>query len=368
MKKTILLFICACLFLLPFLAHSETLLQNGDEILFGSYEQDGNYGNGKEPICWQVLSVDEKNGTALVISKYLLDCVQYNTSTKTTKWENSTLSKWIQDTFIPEAFSEAELSLIVPTKVSGATQQVFILDQKELKKYLKSYLCSSTQYALNQGVFKSNVDGIVRSSYWVRMDKSSTWGTFVGSKGGINTKKNKVTVKDNGVRPAMYLSLDYAKDTTGASAADLKTGERITLGDMTIQITGISNADELAYYKPGITTGKASEYYASGVEAEYITIRLSIRNNASYAVDFTQGTTIELTYDNNYRFGGWVQQYPGSSSDIFLNSGDHFYIGPDETGYYCVGCTVPNSVVESTAPMFMTIHLQGEDITYYVQR
>ena len=49
----------------------------GDIISYGSYEQDADESNGKEPIEWLVLDVD--GDKALMISKYGLDAKPYNT-------------------------------------------------------------------------------------------------------------------------------------------------------------------------------------------------------------------------------------------------------------------------------------------------
>lgn len=48
----------------------------GDYVLFGSYEQDNDTTNGAEPIEWQVVDID--NDKALLVSKYILDNVEYN--------------------------------------------------------------------------------------------------------------------------------------------------------------------------------------------------------------------------------------------------------------------------------------------------
>lgn len=48
-------------------------LTTGQLVRFGSYEQDNDTSNGKEPIEWIVLSVDEEQGRALLLSRYVLD-------------------------------------------------------------------------------------------------------------------------------------------------------------------------------------------------------------------------------------------------------------------------------------------------------
>ena len=74
----------------------ETIEEDGKEyIVFGSYEQDGNKKNGKEPIEWEVLGEDE-NGI-LVVSRYILDCQPYNKSPSHVTWKTCTLRKWLNN-------------------------------------------------------------------------------------------------------------------------------------------------------------------------------------------------------------------------------------------------------------------------------
>ena len=70
----------------------------GHYVSFGKYEQDNNTSNGKEKIEWLVLEV--KDGKALVISKYALDCKPYNTSSTNVTWETCSLRNWLNNDFI----------------------------------------------------------------------------------------------------------------------------------------------------------------------------------------------------------------------------------------------------------------------------
>ncbi|MBP3696995.1 MAG: hypothetical protein J6J45_05560, partial [Clostridia bacterium] len=67
--------------------------QVGDYITFGSYEQDNDLSNGKEPIEWLVL--DKQDGKVLVISKYALDAKPYNDEYVDVTWETCTLRSWL---------------------------------------------------------------------------------------------------------------------------------------------------------------------------------------------------------------------------------------------------------------------------------
>ena len=64
----------------------KTVKEDGKEyIVFGSYEQDGNTKNGKEPIEWEVLG--ENDNGILVVSRYILDCQPYNKKSTGVFWE-----------------------------------------------------------------------------------------------------------------------------------------------------------------------------------------------------------------------------------------------------------------------------------------
>ena len=50
----------------------------GDMITFGSYEQDNDLTNGKEPITWRVLDYNSQKRIALVLSEKALDTRAFN--------------------------------------------------------------------------------------------------------------------------------------------------------------------------------------------------------------------------------------------------------------------------------------------------
>ena len=91
--------------------------KTGDIIVFGSYEQDNNTKNGKEPIEWIVLSNDGK--ALFVVSKYCLDCQPYNSEEINITWEECTLRKWLNDDFYNAAFSASDKKLIKATKLKN---------------------------------------------------------------------------------------------------------------------------------------------------------------------------------------------------------------------------------------------------------
>ena len=378
-----------CLVLVLILTACSTLadafVRAGDEIFFGAYEQDNIAANGKEPISWQVVDVNQQANTMTVVSKYLLDCVQYNKSTKKTSWAKTYLNQWLQSTFVPGAFSEAEQAYLIPIKVSGSKLSVYIPSENEMKKYFTNFRCEATKYALSRGVYKLTYKGTVSSSYWIRMDTTAKWGTFVGAKGSIHNKRNQVTTKDNGVRPVLNLSLDYDRDTPGADLNDLKLGERITINNTTaLHLTAYSELNRLGYY-PASNDRDFSKAYDSGIETQYILVKMSIKNRGKYRINYLQDAHVEVVFDQNYRFGGWTQQYDHqkpTSTSTFVNeqdvgrqnenyvvsAADRYDIDPGQTGYYCFGCTLPNAVLSGTKPLKMIISIDGTEITHYIRK
>lgn len=189
----------------------------GDTVLFGEYEQDKDISNGKEDIAWLVLEV--KDGKALVVSKYALDCKQYNTSNTDVTWETCTLRKWLNNDFINAAFSSYEKAMIPTVTVSAdknstnpgnATQdQVFLLSITEANKYFGSdsaRQCKPTDYAVANGSRESHSGNLCW--WWLRSPGSTQdSAAYVYSSGGVIESGNDVDYNDGAVRPAMWITM-----------------------------------------------------------------------------------------------------------------------------------------------------------------
>ena len=190
----------------------------GDYIKFGAYEQDNNTSNGKEDIEWLVL--DKQDGKVLVISKYALDCQQYNKSYTDVTWETCSLRKWLNNTFINNAFSTEEQALIPTVTVSAeknpwygtnpgnATQdKVFLLSFHEVSKYFDSNdakKCAPTDYAIAQGAHDRDA-----CWWWLRSPgNSQNFAATVSSGGGVNVLGGSVDNGNDAVRPALWISFD----------------------------------------------------------------------------------------------------------------------------------------------------------------
>ena len=193
----------------------------GDYVFFGAYEQDNNTSNGKEYVEWLVLEI--KDGKALVISKYALDCQQYNTSCTDVTWETCTLRKWLNNNFINSAFTADEKAMIpmvtvsadknpdYSTKPGNATQdQVFLLSITEANKYFNSdsaRQCKPTEYAVAGGAYVGSSNG--NCWWWLRSPGLYQDGAAsVDIGGGVGVSGNYVYRADGAVRPALWIDLN----------------------------------------------------------------------------------------------------------------------------------------------------------------
>ena len=197
----------------------------GDYIYFGTYEQDNDTANGKESIEWRVLAKEDNK--ILVISRYALDCKQYNTEWERVTWETCTLRTWLNETFLNEAFSEAEQSMIQTTEVSAdrnpdystdpgnATKdKIFLLSINEANKYFASdeaRMCVPTAYAIANGAWTGSckVDGAATCWWWLRSPGiNQVNAAHVYFVGGVGSIGYVVYYDGRGVRPALLIDLD----------------------------------------------------------------------------------------------------------------------------------------------------------------
>ncbi|MBR3552596.1 MAG: protein kinase [Clostridia bacterium] len=196
----------------------------GDYITFGTYEQDNNTSNGKEAIEWLVLK--KEGNKALVISKYALDCQEYNTEYTDVTWSTCTLRTWLNDDFYNDAFRSEEQSRIQMTTVTAdknpmygtdpgdnTQDRVFLLSIDEANTYFKSdeaRKCAPTAYAEGQGAWTNSdytTTGGEATCWWLRSP-----GYYSGSACCVNSygyayERYSVTCTYGGVRPALWINL-----------------------------------------------------------------------------------------------------------------------------------------------------------------
>lgn len=197
-------------------------LKVGDTIKFGNYEQDNNESNGAEEIEWIVLDVDFDS--ALIISKYCLDCQPYDEDCFN-EWEGSSLRKWMNDTFYYMAFSSKEQNNILLSDITNpgndmydvyssrnTSDKLFALSMDEAGEYYSDdsqRLAVPTKYAKKQGV-KTTQNG--NCAWWLRTTGSNNsitnFSTYVSDEGWISDFGESAGHKNIGVRPAMWIATE----------------------------------------------------------------------------------------------------------------------------------------------------------------
>ena len=199
----------------------------GDLVSFGTYEQDNNPNNGPEPITWSVLEI--KDGKAMLISKYGLDAIRFNTRADNVQWEDCSLRAWLNGTFLNSSFTDAERSAIVLTEVDNSDAQhpnpyakynwnntqdyVYILSYEEAFNvyFLNDAVrrCAPTDFAIANGASLgiNVVDGRAAGCWWLRSgdDYMKRWAYFVLPSGDYEV--GSVDAGNRVVRPVLWVNL-----------------------------------------------------------------------------------------------------------------------------------------------------------------
>ncbi|MBR4777508.1 MAG: hypothetical protein IK007_07855 [Lachnospiraceae bacterium] len=221
-------------------------LKTGDIIQFGLYEQDNDISDGKEQIDWIVLSVDKTNNKVFVLSKYLLDKVEYYEGIRTCQdcdpytnytWDNSSIRKWLNNDFYNSAFNEEEKRKIIETSLTtpdssvygteggnDTIDKVFLLSFEEVTNPPYGFSsdrankdierrCRPTRYAsarrvltVSDGTKTLDKDKCNSGYWWLRSSGySGSHVALVHPTGSVDTAW--VCESGIGIRPAMWITI-----------------------------------------------------------------------------------------------------------------------------------------------------------------
>ncbi len=201
------------------------LLKNS--FMLGEYWQGIDRDYGKSPIEWIVLKEFE-DGRILVISSEVLDCQKYEEEFEEylMTWENCSLRKWLNTTFLNDAFSpkDQEKILEVTNKTednakfgasggADTSDKIFLLSLEEVNRYflLDEYFststCYATKYARARGVEVSR-EGCCK--WWLRTPGLQEYGrspqeTYIDCRGQVKLFGYDMRFSFVGVRPAMMI-------------------------------------------------------------------------------------------------------------------------------------------------------------------
>ncbi len=220
-------------------------------MLFGSYPQQG---ESPEPIEWMVLDKDEN--TALLLSKYGLDCKPFNNVDTDITWRDCDLRRWLNNDFFNSAFTETERKRIVETEINtsdnidystpgcGVTvDKIFCLSIDEVYYYFganskeksetfngviievnRARACFPTAYAKKHGAATVASNKDLREPLHVSDDYHDWWfdncwfwlrspgfsldkAADVGNRGAVNSVGSRVNGDGSTVRPALRIGL-----------------------------------------------------------------------------------------------------------------------------------------------------------------
>ena len=244
-----------------------------DIVIFGHYPQTAGR-TDQTPIEWIVLEV--KDGKALVISKYGLDAVPYNSEETDVTWEACSLRNWLNSDFLNAAFTPEEQAAIPVTEVDNSASQgfskyntvggnntqdqVFLLSYAEVHRYFGVTLedinntesrVQPSNYALKRGSHTSSRDktesGAEAGWWWLRSPGFSQNSAACVFTGGSLVDIN-VHIGYGCVRPVLWIDLesgifksenlqDSAAPQTEAEPAGVQAGvaaSSVQVGDIVI--------------------------------------------------------------------------------------------------------------------------------------
>lgn len=195
----------------------------GSILMFGSYEQDNNYINGKEKIEWYVIAKD--GSKVLLLSKYALDQHSYNDEWIDTTWESCTLRKWLNEVFFELAFLDYEKVKITGTMLTAGKNpdyktnpgdetidKVFILSVDEFESLpLEIKTCAGTPYCYAQGAHESqngNCSWWLRTPGWYQKSAVDVNNMGIANYDELRYKGYNVNHRGHGIRPSIWVNID----------------------------------------------------------------------------------------------------------------------------------------------------------------
>ena len=193
-------------YLAPYKVLLLTKANVGDVVSFGTYDQDINKPGHKQPIWWVVLAVHA--GKIFLITEDCIDRIAYNNRYTATLWQDSSLRRWLNGTFINSAFSAEEKKAISTEKLinigRSTEDKVFVLNLSEAERYYFSNnedrVAECTSIAQARGG---------TGEWWLRSAGTETASeATVDAEGNVNKAGKPVNSMEVTVRPAMWVNLE----------------------------------------------------------------------------------------------------------------------------------------------------------------
>lgn len=182
-----------------------------ETVIFGVFEQDGKLENGQEPLEWIIL---ERTADEVVMAtKYGVFAKDFYIGSgkkdAVVSWDQSSLRKWLRNTFYKNAFTKEEQSYIIDQKFKDEvtekmlTDHVTLMTVEEVQKYFpteKSRLLEETYYASLSKAYRNTFT--MAGWWWLRdMGQKEASAAYVNSFGVIVPKGNYANYQHALIRP-----------------------------------------------------------------------------------------------------------------------------------------------------------------------
>ena len=326
-------------------------LKVGDGLLFGTYEQNNVFSDGKENIEWIVLSRNEKG--LLLISKKGLDSQKYNNASGFTNWNDSSIRKWLNSDFYNEAFNEEEKKYILNTSNTieyasnvVSDDNVFLLSITEAEQLFESNedrIIKATEYSIARGVDAYD-DGACW--WWLRtVCEDNEYVMNVRSAGNLRYASEIAANSDGyAIRPAIWISYEINSNNSNTAKQQPKqsNGELIILDEkMGVYnspmadrqwVRAIYKNEKLKFYE--IKNDGSYNWYRIG-NNEWIKDPDGSRVQITKSLSTNQNTTFTIeivdekigVYNSHYDNREWVRAvYAGERYTCYESYNDGVYI------------------------------------------
>ncbi len=329
----------------------------GESIKFGSYEQDNNLSNGKEPIEWIVMETQDDK--ALLLSRYVLDVKPFESERDSGTWNSASLRKWLNNDFYKDAFSTDEKAAIIYSSIEtpanpkyGTTSgqstkdSVFILSIPEVESLLGSdaeRVCYASEAVNNKIGSKDSI------WWWLRTAGNTTGNAAIINAHGAILNSGDSIHKEGGVRPAVWIDIGRTvteEDSIIESVPAIETAEPVAKparnsepveGSVLIdndRLTVFANQDEMQVSLKGLD-----------IAEEYITNK-----------DYSEASILE--YGWFVEFSDFSRRYRVSTTSWAFNPGENRAIPIDY---------MQNSMfIDGRSPVNLKMEHTDHSITWHV--
>lgn len=302
-------------------------------VSFGSYWQEDTNGDGvanesdaKTPITWQVLW--SSNTQAFLIAEKCIDARAFHDTNEKATWETCDLRKWLNGTFIKNAFNSEEQAAIVEKDIVTegdsfmenkqdiiTKDKVFLPSIAEMTNVSYGYSCVGTEMdyarkAMNTAycAAKPQRYGVGESdTYWLRNSGQSNDEACTVTVNGVIDYLSNVDYQGHGIRPALYLNLGAENTGTDTDNQDKPVTPSQTAAPSPSPLATLSPSPTTAPLQPPIGDANAAvisnnlheneyPYYAAQTVNSYLT---SISEHLYERAEYTGDKIVIETYDKD---------------------------------------------------------------------